>query len=119
MTEGVGHERLADADRDGNRLQQLRAILPTEVRVTKETHPLFGRLLEATTFNRWRGVIHLVVTLPDGSSGTIAADATNVFGEEVSSAGATVLTTEGFRHLRTLVNALRPAESRRPRRQRK
>jgi hypothetical protein len=110
---------LAGSRRDGDRLQQLRAMLPTEVRVTRETHPLFGRLLQATTFKRWRGILQLVVTLPDESSGTIAADATNVFGEEAYANGATVLSADGIRHLHTLVGALRSAKSRGQRPQRK
>jgi hypothetical protein len=51
------------------------------VRVTAEVHPLFGRLLWASGFKRLGGVLHLVVTLPDGSPGTIRADATGVFGD--------------------------------------
>jgi hypothetical protein len=85
----------------------LRATLPTEVRVTRETHPLFGRLLKATTFRRWQGVVHLVVSLPDGSAGTIAADATDVFGVEAEAPGTTILSADGLRHLRALLEALR------------
>ena len=65
---------------EGDRLQQLRAVLPCEVQVIAETHPLFGRLLAARSFKRWNGVLMLVVDLPDGSPGTIRADATDVFG---------------------------------------
>jgi hypothetical protein len=42
-------------------------------------HPLFGELLAATGFKRWNGVPLLVVTRPDGSRGTIRADATDIF----------------------------------------
>src|SRR6476646_9556662 len=42
-------------------------------------HALFGELLAATGFKRWNGVPLLVVTLPDGSPGTIRADATDIF----------------------------------------
>jgi hypothetical protein len=38
-------------------------------------HPLFGRLLPARSLKRWNGAL-LVVELPDGSTGTIGADAT-------------------------------------------
>jgi hypothetical protein len=48
------------------------------VRVIAETHPLFGRLLVARSFKRWNGVLLLVVDLPDGSPGTIRADATRI-----------------------------------------
>jgi hypothetical protein len=83
-------------------------VLPAEVRVTAATHPLFGRLLWASGFKRLGGVLHLVVVLPDGSPGTIRADATGVFGEggqAPSEPGATVLSVEGIRQLRVLVDA--------------
>jgi hypothetical protein len=60
---------LPNAGRDSDRLQHLRAVLPCEVRVTGETHPLFGRLVKASSFKRLNGVLHLVVELPDGSPG--------------------------------------------------
>jgi hypothetical protein len=91
---------------DGDRLQQLRSVLPTEIRVTRETHPLFGRLLAASGFKRLRGTLYLVVTLPDGSAGTMPADATNVFGNQTSDVSASVLSAEGFRHLRVVTGAL-------------
>jgi hypothetical protein len=69
-----------DSDSEGDRLQQLRAVLPCEVRVVAETHPLFGRLLAAKSFKRWNGVLLLVIDLPDGSPGTIRCDATDVLG---------------------------------------
>jgi len=75
-----GQVCFAGARSEGNRLQQLRAVLPCEVRVVAETHPLFGRLLAARSFKRWNGALLLVVELPDGSPGTIRADATDVFG---------------------------------------
>jgi hypothetical protein len=65
---------------EGDRLQQLRAVLPCEVQVVAETHPLFGRLLAAKSFKRWNGVLLLVIDLPDGSPGTIRCDATDVLG---------------------------------------
>ena len=83
-------------------------MLPAEVRVTSEVHPLFGRLLWASGFKRLGGVLHLVVTLPDGSPGTIPADATGVFGDGLQALGepaGTVLTVEGIRQLRVLVDA--------------
>jgi len=74
--------------------------------VTSQTHPLFGRLLEATGFKRVDGLVLLVVVLPDSSPGTIRADATNVFGErpvDDEDPGATVLSVEGVRRLRGLI----------------
>ncbi len=49
----------------------------------------------------------LAVVLPDGSAGTIAAAATDVFGEEeeAEAGGGTVLSLEGVRRLRVLVEA--------------
>ena len=72
----------------------------------RETHPLFGRLLSASGFKRLRGTLYLVVTLPDRSVGTIAADATNVFGDRLHDTNATALSAEGFRQLRVLAVAL-------------
>src|SRR6201999_4622869 len=68
------------AGRESDRLQHLRAVLPCEVRVTGEAHPLFGRLVRAASFKRWNGVLLLVIELPDGSPGTIRADTTDVLG---------------------------------------
>ena len=42
-------------------------------------HPLFGELLACSGFKRRNGVLLLVVELPDGSPGTVRADATDVF----------------------------------------
>jgi hypothetical protein len=94
---------LAGAGRDSDRLQHLRAVLPCEVRVTGEAHPLFGRLVKASSFKRLNGVLHLVVELPDGSPGTIRAEATDVLGVEGAPGPAVVLDAEGLRRLRALV----------------
>ena len=75
-----GQVGLAGAGKDGDRLQQLRAVLPCQVRVTSATHPLSGRLVAARSFTRLHGVLVLVIELPDGSPGTIAAAATDVLG---------------------------------------
>lgn len=81
-------------------------MLPCKVRVAAETHPLFGRLLEAASFKRLSGVLHLVVVLPDGTPGTIPAAATTVFGDVPAPAAcAAVLSVEGVRGLRILVDA--------------
>jgi hypothetical protein len=71
-------------------------------------HPLFGRVLEATGFKRWDGSLLLVVVLPDGSPGTIPAEATDVLGSTAEPAVVAVLSVEGVRQLRALVEALRP-----------
>jgi hypothetical protein len=97
---------LARLENDSNRLQHLRAVLPCEVRVTSETHPLFGRLVKAASFKRWNGVMHLVIELPDGSPGTIRAEATDVFGAREAQGPLVVLEPEGLRHLRAVVMRL-------------
>ena len=71
-------------------------------------HPLFGQLLAATSFKRRAGTLLLVVGLPDGAPGTIPASATDVLGGTVREAGQSVLSIDGVRHLRVLVDGLRP-----------
>jgi hypothetical protein len=93
-------------DQIGDRLQHLREVLPCAVRVIAGTHPLHGRVLEAVSFVHRRGVLHLVVRLPDSSPGTIPASATDVFGERAAAGPATVLDADGLRRLQALVAAL-------------
>jgi len=93
---------LAGSRSEGDRLQQLRAVLPCEVRVVAETHPLFGRLVAAKSFKRWNGVLLLVIDLPDGSPGTIRCDATDVLGV-VEPGPRSVLDGAGLRALHRLV----------------
>jgi hypothetical protein len=85
----------------------LRAVLPCEVRVVSGTHPLSGRLVAARSFKRLHGELLLVIELPDGSPGTIRAEATDVLGvaEERGGCG-TVLDAAGLRRLHALVTAL-------------
>jgi hypothetical protein len=104
--------RFACARRDSDRLQHLRQSLPCEVRVTATTHPLFGRLLQASGFKRRNGLLLLVVDLPDGTPGTIRADATNAFVDAVADVSLTVLSVEGMRQLRRLTAALTIVRSR-------
>ncbi|HEX2040465.1 MAG TPA: hypothetical protein VHF47_12125, partial [Acidimicrobiales bacterium] len=108
VTEGGGQERLADTHRDRDTLQHLRRLLPCDVRVTSAVHPLFGRVLQATGFKRWDGALLLVVVLPDGSPGTIPANATDVLGSPPEAPVVAVLSVEGVRQLRTLLDALGP-----------
>ena len=96
---------LSGSGSEGDRLQQLRAVLPCEVRVVAETHPLFGRLLAAKSFKRWNGVLLLVIDLPDGSPGTIRCDATDVLGV-AESGPRSVLDAAGLRALHRLVMQL-------------
>ncbi|MFA6300315.1 MAG: hypothetical protein WC642_14195 [Nocardioides sp.] len=103
-----GQVGLAGAGSDSDRLQHLRAALPCEVRVTAATHPLFGLLLAAQHFRRVDGAVFLVVTLPDGSPGTIRADATDVVGGAVDESSGTVLDADGLRQLLVLVSRMQP-----------
>ncbi len=61
----------------------------------------------ARSFRRLNGELMLAVVLPDGSAGTIVAAATDVFGheEQVERGGGTVLSVDGVRRLRVLVEA--------------
>jgi hypothetical protein len=101
------------ARRGGDKLQQLRAVLPCEVKVTSPTHPLFGRLLAANGFKRWNGELMLVVGLPDGSPGTIPASATDVLAVPAVVGLHTYLSADGLRRLHQLVASFGPAERRR------
>ena len=103
--DAYGQMGLASAPSDGDRLQQLRGVLPSEVRVVAESHPLFGRLLAAKSFKRWNGVLLLVIDLPDGSPGTIRCDATDVLGV-VEPGLRSVLDGAGLRALHRLVGQL-------------
>ncbi|KZS67027.1 hypothetical protein A4G28_27070 [Mycobacterium ostraviense] len=100
---GAHGDGFAGADSAGDRLQQLRAVLPCDITVIDATHPLCGERLRALTFRRRQGVVRLVVVLPDGTPGMVAADATDVFGdaEAVVPRLATTLSVEGVRRLRS------------------
>jgi hypothetical protein len=76
------------------------------VRVTAAVHPLFGELLACSGFKRWNGVLLLVVELPDGSPGTVHADATDIFPAVPMTPTGLVLDGEGIKALRGLVVAL-------------
>jgi hypothetical protein len=76
------------------------------VRVTSPVHPLFGRLVQASGFKRWDGTVMLVVALPDGTPGTIPADATDVLGDPDPPEPTSVLSVPGVQRLRMLVDAL-------------
>jgi hypothetical protein len=67
---------------------------------------LFGRLLAAKAFKRWNGVLLLVVELPDGSPGTIRADATDVLGSAPEAGPGWVLDPAGLGELHRLVRQL-------------
>jgi hypothetical protein len=100
---GAHGDGLAGANSAGDRLQQLRAVLPCEITVTDYAHPLYGEELRALSFRRRQGVLRLVVVLPDGTPGMVAADSTDVFGSDaaVVAGSATTLSVEGVRRLRS------------------
>jgi hypothetical protein len=103
---GPRGDGLAGAHQTGDRLQHLRKVLPCAIRVTGAAHPLRGRTLDAVSFIHLRGVLHLVVRLPDSSPATIPASATDIFGVAASAGPAMVLDGDGLRRLRGLVTAL-------------
>jgi hypothetical protein len=105
--------RFSGSRQDGDKLQQLRATLPTEVRVTSITHPLFGRLLRASGFKRRAGVLLLVVTLPDGTPGTMRADVTDILGGVSPEISTVVLSADGLSRLHRLALMLGVQERRR------
>jgi hypothetical protein len=78
-------------------------VLPCEVRVVADTHPLFGQLLQASSFTRLNRVLHLIVGLPDGSPGTIRASATDVFGQSGDDTARAAFDVDGLRALHGLV----------------
>ena len=71
--------------------------------MTSLIHPLFGEVLPCSGFKRWNGVLLLVVELPDGSPGTVRADATDVFPLAPREARRLVLDGEGIQRLHGLV----------------
>jgi len=77
--------------------------------VTAATHPLRGRTLDAVSFIHLRGVLHLVVKLPDSSPATIPASATDILAAPAIPVPGAVLDADGLRRLRSLVTALRAA----------
>jgi hypothetical protein len=64
-----------------------------------------GRLVAARSFKRLNGVLLLLIELPDGSPGTIAA-ATDVLGSAEAPGPGVVLDAAGWRRLRDLVGVL-------------
>jgi hypothetical protein len=106
---------LSDPDSEGDRLQQLRAVLPCVIEVTDPAHPLFGERLKAVNFQRRNGLLRLVVVLPDGTPGMVPAAATGVFGALDVPVAVTTLSVDGVRRLRTAVDRATPRAGRRGR----
>jgi len=74
--------------------------------VIASAHPLCGKRLQASSFRRQAEELLLVVELPDGSPGLMAAAVTDIFGVPEPPPGPpTVLSVEGARHLRSMLEA--------------
>jgi hypothetical protein len=89
----------------------LRPSLPGEVTVTAAYHPLCGERLTVEGRRRVGGVPCLIVRLPDGTPGTVEAQATSA-GQAVSEPPVTtgaLLSVEGVRRLRRLLAPEAPA----------
>ena len=69
-------------------------------------HPLAGCTLMASWFKHIGGVLVLGVELPDGSTATVPAAVTDVFGTVVVQEQALVLDADGLRGLRALATRL-------------
>ena len=96
-------------------LASVLANLPEKVHVTWADHKLDGTELPVHGWHRVQGQIQLLVTLPDGSRGCLPASATALFGAHEADRPAVMLTADGVRQLRHLVEAFQ-ARSRRHRR---
>ncbi len=69
-------------------------------------HPLAGCVLRASWFKHIGGVLVLGVELPDGSTATVPAAVTDVFGTVVVQERGLVLDADGLRGLRVLAARL-------------
>jgi predicted homoserine dehydrogenase-like protein len=77
--------------------------LPAEVTVTAAHHPLVGVRLGVEGRRRVRGVRCLIVRLPDGTPGTVEVSATSAAAGSETPAAGVLLSVEGVRHLRRLL----------------
>jgi hypothetical protein len=84
-------------------MRELRRSLPAEVLVTAVGHPLAGRTVAVAGHRVVGGVACLIVRLPDGSPGTVALSATSAGGGAPRGGTGAVLSAEGVRRLRGLV----------------
>ena len=89
--------------------------LPERVRIVWQDHLLYGTELPVHGWHRIDGEIHLLLTLPDGSRGYFPAAGTALFDTQADDRPAVIVTGEGVRQLRQLMEALQ-ARSRRRRR---
>jgi hypothetical protein len=96
-------------------LASVLANLPEKVRVTWADHQLHGTELPVHGWHRIHGEIHLLLTLPDGSRSYFPATGTALFDAQEPDRPAVIVTGDGIRQLRQLMEALQ-ARSRRRRR---
>jgi hypothetical protein len=91
------------------------AHLPERVRIVWQDHQLYGTELPVHGWHRIHGEIHLLLTLPDGSRGYFPAAGTALFDGQQPDRPAVILTADGVRQLRQLVEAFRARSRRRQR----
>ena len=98
----------------GFTLQHVRGLLPCPVRLIARGHPLRGREVMASGVYARPGGLWLVVTLPDGGDAGVPVCDTDLLPEQVRDpqgvsaerTGDTVLSIEGVRQLRRLMEGL-------------
>jgi hypothetical protein len=90
------------------------ANLPEKVRIVWVDHRLYGTELPVHGWHHIHGEIHLLLTLPDGSRGYFPAAGTALFAALEPDRPAVIVTGDGARQLRRLIEALE-ARSRRHR----
>jgi hypothetical protein len=86
----------------------LRPSLPREVTVTGAYHPLCGERLAVEGRRRVGGVPCLIVRLPDGTPGTLEVQATSAGAADADTQAGTLLSIEGVRRLRGLLEPASP-----------
>jgi hypothetical protein len=89
--------------------------LPERVRIVWQDHQLYGTELAVHGWHRLHGEVHLLLTLPDGSRGYFPATGTALFDAQEPDQPAVIVTGDGIRQLRQLMETLR-ARGRRRRR---
>ena len=79
--------------------------------VTAGQHPLCGERLAVEGRRRVGGVRCLIVRLPDGTPGTIEVQATSAAAAPSEPAAGALLSIEGVRRLRRLLEPRAPADA--------
>jgi hypothetical protein len=92
------------------------AHLPEQVRIVWPQHQLCGAELAVHSWQRVKGEIHLLLTLPDGSRACLPAAATSLWEPFVhDDHPAPMLSADGIRQLHQLMDALQARTRRRHR----